>query len=144
MVSFTPQPLYHRRKNRRYRLDRRLVGSQSRSERHREEKNSPLPGTEPRPSCPYPVATPAIQTHHNCSAVVGLIFCIKQISSERILTAVKILKHYKWDCCIRWITLNWRVKMLRFSQQWLWRVTFSWSLKMEAVRSFYNSTTFAF
>jgi hypothetical protein len=38
MVSFTPRPLYTRRKSPRYPLDRRLGGTQSPSGRHGEEK----------------------------------------------------------------------------------------------------------
>jgi hypothetical protein len=48
VVSFTRQPLYHRVKIRRYSLDRRLGGNQSRSGRGGEEKNSKPPlGIEP-------------------------------------------------------------------------------------------------
>jgi hypothetical protein len=38
LVSFTPRPLYTRRKSRLYPLDRRLRGPQSRSGRHGEKK----------------------------------------------------------------------------------------------------------
>jgi hypothetical protein len=49
VVSFTPRSLYTQRKSPWYRLDRRLGGPQSRSERGVEEKNSqPLPVLEPR------------------------------------------------------------------------------------------------
>jgi hypothetical protein len=48
VVSFTPQPLYHRGKSLRYRLERRLGRFQSRS-KCREDKNIlPLPGIDPR------------------------------------------------------------------------------------------------
>jgi hypothetical protein len=43
VVSFTPRPLYSRRKSPRYPLDRRLGGPQSRSGRSRKEKNSQPP-----------------------------------------------------------------------------------------------------
>jgi hypothetical protein len=49
VVSFTPRPIYPQRKSTWYPLDRRLGGSQSRSGRGGEEKNSQsLPGFEPR------------------------------------------------------------------------------------------------
>jgi hypothetical protein len=52
-VSFTPRPLYPRRKIPQYPLGRRLSGPQSRSGRGGEEKNFlPLPGIEPRSSSP--------------------------------------------------------------------------------------------
>jgi hypothetical protein len=48
VVSFTPRQLYPQGKNPWYPLDRRLGGSQNRSGRGGEEKNSqPLPGFEP-------------------------------------------------------------------------------------------------
>jgi hypothetical protein len=48
VISFTLQPLYLQLKNLRYPLGRRLDGSQSRSGRGGEEKNSqPLSGLEP-------------------------------------------------------------------------------------------------
>jgi hypothetical protein len=48
VVSFTPWPLYPQGKSPWYPLDRRLGGTQSRSGRGGEEKNSqPLPGLEP-------------------------------------------------------------------------------------------------
>jgi hypothetical protein len=47
VVSFTLLPLYPRGKGRRYSLDRRLGGPQSRSGRWGEEKNLALPGMEP-------------------------------------------------------------------------------------------------
>jgi hypothetical protein len=48
MVTFTPRPLYPQGKSSWYPLDRRLGGSQSRSGRDGEEKNSQLlPGLEP-------------------------------------------------------------------------------------------------
>jgi hypothetical protein len=53
VVSFTPQPLYPRRKSSRYPLDSRLGGPQSRSGRSGEDKNS-QPGIEPRSSSQYP------------------------------------------------------------------------------------------
>jgi hypothetical protein len=49
VVSFTPWPLYPRRKCLQYPLNRRLGGPQSRLERRGEEKNLlPLPGIKPR------------------------------------------------------------------------------------------------
>jgi hypothetical protein len=49
VVSFTLRPLYPQRKSPRYPLGRRLGGSQSRSGRGGEEKNSqPPPGIEPQ------------------------------------------------------------------------------------------------
>jgi hypothetical protein len=49
VVSFTPRPLYPQGKSPWYPLDRRLDGSQSRSERGDEEKNSqPPPEIEPK------------------------------------------------------------------------------------------------
>jgi hypothetical protein len=51
VVSFTPLPLYPQGKSRRYPLDRRLGGTQSRSGRcDKEEKFLLLPGIEPRAS----------------------------------------------------------------------------------------------
>jgi hypothetical protein len=48
VVSFTPRPLYTKRKSPWYPLDRRLAGFQYRSGHGGEEKNSqPLPGIEP-------------------------------------------------------------------------------------------------
>jgi hypothetical protein len=52
VVSFTPLPLYPRKKSPRYPLDRRLGGLQSRSGRCGEEKNLALQGIEPEPSSP--------------------------------------------------------------------------------------------
>jgi hypothetical protein len=55
VVSFTPWPLYPRRKSPQYPVDRRLGGPQSRSWRGGEEKKIPsllLPGNDPvRPGC---------------------------------------------------------------------------------------------
>jgi hypothetical protein len=55
MISFTPRPLYPRRKSPRHPLDRRPAGPQNRSGRHGEEKN-PAPNwtriPTPRPSNP--------------------------------------------------------------------------------------------
>jgi hypothetical protein len=47
VVSFKPQPLYLQGKNPQHPLNRRLAGSQSRSERCGEEKNFALAGFEP-------------------------------------------------------------------------------------------------
>jgi hypothetical protein len=48
VVSFTPRPLYPQGNSPSYPLERKLDGSQSRSGRGGEEKNSqPLPGIEP-------------------------------------------------------------------------------------------------
>jgi hypothetical protein len=48
VVSFTPRPLYPQGKSTWYPLDRKLGGTQSRSGRGGEQKNSqPLPGLEP-------------------------------------------------------------------------------------------------
>jgi hypothetical protein len=56
MVSFTPRPLYPRRKSPWYPSDRRIGGAQNRSGRGGEEKNSqPLPGLEP------PIVQPVAQ-----------------------------------------------------------------------------------
>jgi hypothetical protein len=49
--------LYPRGRNPRHELDRRLGGPQSRSGRCEVERNHlPLPGIEPRPSSPNPIA----------------------------------------------------------------------------------------
>jgi hypothetical protein len=59
VVSFTPRPLFPRAKSPQYHLDRVLGGPQSRSGRRGIDTNIlPLPGIEPRPSSPYPVAIP--------------------------------------------------------------------------------------
>jgi hypothetical protein len=61
VISFTPRPLYPRRKSLRYPLDMRLGGPQSRSGRRAEEKILDPTGTRtptPRPSSPQPVAIP--------------------------------------------------------------------------------------
>jgi len=58
VFSFTRRSLYPRGKSPRYPLDRRLGGSQKRSERGGEQKNSqPLTGLEPPD---HPARTPAI------------------------------------------------------------------------------------
>jgi hypothetical protein len=57
MVSFTPRPLYLQRKSHWHRLDRRLGGTQYRSGRGGEEKNShPLRESNPRIPIIQPVA----------------------------------------------------------------------------------------
>jgi hypothetical protein len=58
VVSFTHRPLYPQGKSRWYPLERRLSGTQSRSGRGGEEKNSqPPPGLEP------PIIQPVAQRH---------------------------------------------------------------------------------
>jgi hypothetical protein len=47
VVSFTPRPPYPQGKSARYRLDRRLSGSQSRPGRGGKEKTLSVPGIEP-------------------------------------------------------------------------------------------------
>jgi hypothetical protein len=60
VVSFKPRPLYSQGKSPWYPLDRRLSGSQSRSGRGGEEKNSQLPpGIEPY-NTDRPVRSPAL------------------------------------------------------------------------------------
>jgi hypothetical protein len=55
MVSFTPRPLYPRRKGTRYPLYRRLGGPQSRSGQHGKEKILDPTGTDP--SVVQPIAS---------------------------------------------------------------------------------------
>jgi len=58
-VSFTPRPLYPRRKSPRYRLNRRLGGPQCRSRRGGEEKKFPALAGNRTPSSPSPSPQPA-------------------------------------------------------------------------------------
>jgi hypothetical protein len=58
VVSFTPRPVYNRRKSSRYLLYRRLGGLQSRSGRRGEEKTLNPTGTRTDPSVVQLVASP--------------------------------------------------------------------------------------
>jgi hypothetical protein len=58
VVSFTPRPLYHRRKSPRYPLDRRLGGPQNRSGLREKEKTCPHRDSNSDLSAVEPVASP--------------------------------------------------------------------------------------
>jgi hypothetical protein len=83
MVIFMPRPLYPRRKNPRYPLDRKLSVPQNRSGRHGEEKILDPIGTRtptPRSSSPKPVATPI--TLPQLTAHFNTIFKLKACFSK--------------------------------------------------------------
>jgi hypothetical protein len=57
VISFTPRPLYPRRKSPRYAFYRRLGGPRTDLEDVKRIKILPLPGIEPRPSSPVALPT---------------------------------------------------------------------------------------
>jgi hypothetical protein len=81
--SFTPRSLYPQGKSLRYPLDRRLGGTQSRSGRSVEEKNSqPPPGFEPRSSDrPARSQSPRRLTYPGSqkTAVLGISHIIRKV-----------------------------------------------------------------
>jgi hypothetical protein len=76
VVSFTFWPLYPQEKSPSYPLDRRLSGSQRRSGRVGEEKNSQPPSeSKPRTPIVQPVALSLYQLSYHGSALVGYQRC---------------------------------------------------------------------
>jgi hypothetical protein len=103
VVSFTPQPLYLRRKRPWHPLDRRLTGSQNRSARGKEEKNLTTTGnrtSEPsavaRSKSLYRLHFPGSYYHQKYGRATA------QAVSRWLPTAVAWVRYRVWWTKLRW------------------------------------------